>query len=353
MNASQVLTTEQAQWVEQVQYNCDISDANHAGNYTLCIYLLKMREYFRWIHALDFEQSLNSDEMSQWLRDKEEIWDQVIDENFRPIRIQHNEYDIYDTEGINASIQSSNLFYHAGIGQKSAQHFFIANLADHYEHEGIKINVTGTEFARDLTAPPALSNQSEIIVRQESLKRMCWERYQEWHWSQLKNPMGTALSYYPFADSISEALQLMVHTEQDTLIYHEIGEMQISQQWGEQWSVMMLNLLGTKAELLARAVRDHLADCLSTLPRLLEINNPASIHFYFANLTHIRKDLFPSAMEAYQNWQKRKQIQELESLTDKAAIHWEQTLQSLLAIHHRKPENSAAEIVALIEGSRY
>ena len=347
------LTRDQAQLVEQVQFNCDISDANHAGNYTLCIYLLKMREYFRWIHALDFEQNLNSGAMSQWLRDKEETWDQVIDQDFRPLKIEHHEYDVFDTHGINERLRTSNLFYHGGIGQKAAQHFFIADLANHYRHEDIEINVTGKEYARDLTAPPALSNQSEIIIRQESLKRMCWERYQEWHWSQLENSMGTALSYYPFADSINEALQSMVETEQDTLVYHELGEMDITQQWGEQWSAMMLTLLGSKAELLARAVRDHLADCKTTLPRLLAINNPASVHFYFANLTHIRKDLFPSALEAYQLWQNKLKTVELERIVDKAALHWEKTLQSILAIQRRNPENPAAEIVALIEQSRF
>lgn len=353
MEQPDTLAREQAQLVEQVQFNCDISDANHAGNYTLCIYLLKMREYFRWIHALDFEQPLDSERMSQWLREKEDIWDKVVDTDFKPINYQENEFDPFDSTAINAQIESSNLFYHAGIGQKAAQHFFIADLADQYHHEDIQISITAKEHARDLTAPPAISTTEEIIVRQESLKRMCWERYQEWHWSNLQNPMGTALSYYPFADSIPEALQLMVETEQDTLIHHELGEMQITRQWGEQWTAMMPGLLGSKAELLARAVRDHLADCLVTIPRLLEIHNPASIHFYFANLTPIRKDLFPSALQAYRHWVDTSKPRDLEKLSARAALHWEKTLQSILAIHRSNPENPAAEIVAMIEDSRY
>jgi len=31
-----------------VQANCDVSDARHARNMTLCTYLLEMRELFRW-----------------------------------------------------------------------------------------------------------------------------------------------------------------------------------------------------------------------------------------------------------------------------------------------------------------
>ncbi|HSP01523.1 MAG TPA: hypothetical protein VLN90_08695, partial [Thioalkalivibrio sp.] len=33
---------------QSVQRNCDIADARHAGNDTLCTYLLKMREFYRW-----------------------------------------------------------------------------------------------------------------------------------------------------------------------------------------------------------------------------------------------------------------------------------------------------------------
>ena len=41
-----------------VQRNCHISDARHAGDYTLCIYLLKMREYFRWERRYSFKDKL-------------------------------------------------------------------------------------------------------------------------------------------------------------------------------------------------------------------------------------------------------------------------------------------------------
>jgi hypothetical protein len=312
-----------------------------------------MREYFRWIHALDFEHNLDSERMSSWLREKEETWDQVVDKNFRPIHLEKDQFDAFDTCNINQLITNSKLFYHAGIGQKATPHFFIADLVDSYDHDSIRISITGNEYARDLTAPPAISTQSEIIVRQESLKRMCWERYQEWHWNQYDNPMGTALAFYPFEDSIAEALQQMVETEQETLIQHELGEMHITRQFGPEWSSMMLGLLGSKAELMARAVRDHLADCLYTLPKLLEINNPASIHFYFANLTHIRKDLFPSALQAYQRWAQGYQTATLQKLTENAAQHWEKTIQSILAIQRQTTENPGPKIIALIEQSRY
>lgn len=353
MDSLPLLSTEQQDLVSQVQYNCDISDARHAGNYTLCIYLLKMREYYRWMHALDYSDNFESDSMTQWLREKEDTWDQVMDEPFKEIHLNDDRYDPFDSHAINSSINHHQLFYHAGIGQKAVQHFFIADLIDQQQQDQISISITGKEYARDLTAPPAISTQNEIIVRQESLKRMCWERYQEWNWNRLDNPMGTALSYYPFAEDIPLALESMVQIEQNTLIKHEQGEMQISQLVGTQWSQMMLKLLGTKAELLARGVRDHLADCLHTLPFLIEQENPASIHFYFANLTHMRKDLFPSAMQAYKKWAHSNDFAPLVDLTQQAVIHWDKTLHAILAIDLSSEQNPESEIVDLIEQSKY
>jgi len=145
----------------------------------------------------------------------------------------------------------------------------------------------------------------------------------------------------------------MVETEQNTLIRHELGEMQITRQAGEQWSSMMLGLLGSKAELMARAVRDHLADCLSTLPFLLEQQNPAALHFYFANMTHIRKEMFPSSIQAYQQWASSGKTSSLADMTQAAAKHWQKTLQSILAIAEMDAQNPATKIVTLIEQSRF
>lgn len=339
--------------IQQVQYNCDISDANHAGNYTLCIYLLKMREYYRWMHQLNYADDFESEGMTQWLKEKEEIWEQVVNKPFKHLKLDIFQVDPFDSDTINDKINVKNLFYHAGIGQKGIQHFFIADLHNHHQLEETDVFITGKEYARDLTAPPAISTQTDIVIRQESLKRMCWERYQEWAWNKLDNPMGNALSFYPFKEDIAEALDLMVNVEVNTLIQHELGEMKITREFGHQWSPMLLKMLGSKAELLARGVRDHLADCLNTLPYLIQQNNQASLHFYFANLTYIRKDLFPTALQAYENWSKTNDLGELTSVVQKAADHWQKTIAAILSLNAINPQNPADEIANLIEQSHY
>ena len=63
------------QLVSVVQRNCDISDARHAGDYGLCTFLLKMREYYRWENALPFAHALPKDELGAWLMSREQRWD--------------------------------------------------------------------------------------------------------------------------------------------------------------------------------------------------------------------------------------------------------------------------------------
>src|SRR4030065_399157 len=52
---------------------------------------------------------------------------------------------------------------------------------------------------------------------------------------------------------------------------------------------MLAQLTSKHAELLVRAVRDHLADCLMTLPTLLEREAIGSLPFFFVHLFGSRR----------------------------------------------------------------
>jgi len=76
----------------------------------------------------------------------------------------------------------------------------------------------------------------------------------------------------------------MTDAETESVILHEIGECHAGAQLGPTGATCWPRI-GSRAEIVARAVRDHVADCSVALPRLLERNNTASLHFYFANFT--------------------------------------------------------------------
>jgi hypothetical protein len=103
---------------------------------------------------------------------------------------------------------------------------------------------------------------------------------------------------------------------------------------------------------MLRAVRDNYADTLSTLPALLEQENAASIHFYIGNLTNLRKDLFPSLQEAYQQWHAEGNLAALKSMALTGKSHWERICGQVLDIAKTTPDNLNAELSQLIENNR-
>jgi hypothetical protein len=45
--------------ISAVQRNCDISDAHHAGDAAMCIYLMRMREHYKWQSGTPCGESLD------------------------------------------------------------------------------------------------------------------------------------------------------------------------------------------------------------------------------------------------------------------------------------------------------
>jgi hypothetical protein len=100
---------------------------------------------------------------------------------------------------------------------------------------------------------------------------------------------------------------------------------------------------------MVRAVRDHLADALSTLPGLLSDINTASLHFYVANMANMRKDLFPKLVAAYEIWAVTGNSSALEQLTDEAAAHWQVLAEKMLATYREQGPECQPALISLVE----
>ena len=333
-----------------VQYNCHISDANYAGNYTLCIYLLKMREYYRWEQQQSPSVKLEMDDVGQWLREREKLWDEIESKAYQPLHINNQDFDPFDATTINALINEQGLVYSAGLGTKLTPHFFLAKLESEEKQGDYTIYISSTEYARDLTSPPAMTLGNTIFIRKESIKRMIWERYDQWLWNKPDNAMKKAIECYDF-NHIDTALEDMTNNEIENIILHEIGEIQAGLILGEQWEQLILKLPQTQAEIMLRAIRDHLADTITTLPALVHNDNKASIHFYFSNLTNMRKHLNPKLLVAYNQWQLSGNFSPLKNLIIKSREHWLMLTEKILEIYNTNKQPQK-QIEALIEASR-
>lgn len=285
-----------------VQRNCLIADARHARDLTLCNYLLAMREFYRWEHELPLGAPPPADEIKRWLAEREAQWESLGEEEFASLPVAGSYIDPFEAPRVNASLLAEGLAYGAGIGRFHRPHFFLARLERRQVFEGLTVLVCGCEYARDLAAIPAALQRDTVIVRQESLRQWLWEKTEAWGVRQQPGAMARALAAYGSAEDTEAVRAGMVAAETEAVILHERGEHAAGRLLGPDWEHMLADFRERRAELLARAVRDHLADCLSTLPELVARGAWGSLHFWFANLEGFRRDLFPQALAAYETW---------------------------------------------------
>jgi len=370
------------QLVSTVQKNCHISDAQHAGELTLCIYLLKMREFYRWENDIPLTRQLAKDDVGQWLQEREQMWEHLEASHFDPIPLERGSSDPFDADDINRELVPQGYVYSGGYGRFCKPHFFLGNLVTKETRNGFTVYLSSCEYARDLEAPPAMLQGRTIFVRQESVRRYLWEKVEESRWSRGNEAMQCALSCYGLADDDVQgrtsaatdttpgmeeveqrperlprmpeaaaelALDRMTQNETESIVLHELGEGLAGEALGTDWERLLSGLSRSKAETMARAVRDNLADCLTTLPALVETRNDAALHFYFATFGGMRRHLFPEALAAYRRWCADGDLDPLRNLARQGQARWRGTAEQILTLFHRDEQQAATEIVRLLD----
>ena len=338
--------------IEAVQHNCDIVDARHGADYGMCTYLLKMRELYRWQQGLGFDAPLAKDDVGDWLSAREARLGSLEDADFRGLPWQGGELDPFDAEAVNAVLRERGLVYSAGLVHGARPHFFLAELeSEQCASDGFVLRISGRELARCLNAPPAMTRGATIFLRRESLRRFLWEKYESWLWNRPPGAMAHAVACYPFDSALDDALDRMTRNEMAVVEAHERGEYDVGLALGEAWDEMVLDLALTPAELMARAVRDHLADCIHTLPMLIDDGREASLHLFMANLGAMRKQLFPALERAYRHWLDSGELHVLGTLAQQGRGHWHALALQMLALHREHGVAAARPIAAAVEAA--
>jgi len=337
------------QVVATVQNNCHISDAQYAGDYTLCIFLLKMREFYRWENQIPFAGAIPREAVGKWMQEREQTWEAMESRTFEPLTFGADRFDPRDSDSINRVLVPQGYVYSAGYGRFNKPHFFLGALQRQEQRQGYTVYISSCEYARDLAAPPAMTQNGTIYLRQESLRHYLWERIEEWRLNRGTEAMARLFAYYDFEHDLDASLTRMTEVETESVVLHEVGEALAGVRLGEAWHEMLTDLSRSKGEIMARAVRDNLADCLSTLPCLIEHGHDPALHFYFANFGGMRRHLFPEAMTAYRGWAEGGDAELLHRLVRGGAQRWLDTAQRMLALHRRFGTESGAAIEHLLE----
>lgn len=294
--------------LQAVQTNCHIADARHAGDLTLCTYLLQMREFHRWERALPYGAALAQASVGAWIAEREALWDGLADRDPTPLPLPGGgQADPFEVERINGALRPAGLLYGAGLVGTDRPVFFLAERHAEGRREGLPVHVAGRELARGLLAPVAVldgaGDPPAIVLRRESLARWCWERFEAFrHRPSDTSPFHAVVRAYRLDEDFTAALPRWLDEQGEAAVLHELGEATVGRRLGPGWGDMRLALPTRRGALYAAAVRDLLADLQVTLPTLLARDAAASIHVWFAQFDGVRAVLAPALPPAYAAW---------------------------------------------------
>jgi hypothetical protein len=149
--------------IEIVRRNCDVADARHGREATMCIYLLQMRELFCWERGLPLAEAPPRDALASWLAARESQWNALEDRDYEALAWGARRFGPFDAAGINRKLRPHGLVYGAGYGRFHRPHFFLAAL-ERSDRQGMRSSSRAAN-SRDLVASPAASRQYDRRAR--------------------------------------------------------------------------------------------------------------------------------------------------------------------------------------------
>jgi hypothetical protein len=159
--------------------------------------------------------------------------------------------------------------------------------------------VCDREHARGLNPPPAATRGDFVFVRRDVLRRALWTRVETASRRTAGDAFAAAFAAHAGPGDTEAAIERMAEAKTETLVLHELGERAAARMLGPEWEAMLAATNDRRTEIVVRAVRDLLADCMVTLPVLIEREAVASIHFWFSLFDGIRRELAPQLRAAY------------------------------------------------------
>lgn len=326
-----------ASLARQVHRNCTISDARFAGIYSVCGLAMRLRDLYKWEHSLPPHEEHEASRVLDWIGRRETQWEALQEAEFNDLVIDGERHDPFDTQGINRKIAPLNLFYGAGYAQGLKPSFLLAAIDTRARIDGHDVVYLGDEMARDLLTLPALAQEGTIVVRRSAAGLYVWD--------QMLYLTASGKPFFRFALSacglsatdagvLKRCLPLVIDAQEDTFVYHEIGELTDPALPPEVWRHLVAERPHSATEFLVRAVKDTLADTCpgGTLSRLVLARRKAALGFYAAFLDGLAKALFPEIRVAVTRFMQDEDWSNLET--------------AITAIHH-KARGMADAIAAL------
>ena len=290
--------------ISRVQRNCDISDARHAGLYSVCGLALRLRDLYKWDQGLAPWTEGVPAAVLEWIDARETRWSALEAEDYLPVPVNGRTFDPFDTPAVNDALAPSGLFYGAGYAYSLKPSFFLSEIVSIERVNGAPMIQLGTELARDLLTIPAMTQDGQIVLRRESARMYLWDQIMYLKPSG-RPALDRALQAFGKGGTDTEHLRRhlddLLERVQELYVYHELGEIRDEMFDRDIWRALIAEFPHSPVELLVRSVKDLLADTGAdgTLRRILHKRDPVSLGMFVAFFDGLGRDLFPELRVAY------------------------------------------------------
>jgi len=289
--------------LSNIKFNCDVSDAQFWGYFSICGLLLRYRDLYRSEKSLKPWTDINRNDIGEWIAGKEAQWPELERKSFRELTIGNKTFLPFDVDGINRMLREQGLVYGAGYGMYMKPTFFLAELRSVREHSGLTVYTTGAEYVRDLFTAPGMLQEQTIFIRLEPLMLLLLYKYSELN-TRPSAATEDAFAHYGFRhrqlidDTFEKRMEEAAGRYAEVLLYHELAE---AREDVPEWKDILAAAGDRKVELYIRSVKDLLADTSGHGPykRVVETRDRGALGLMVAFMDGYRKMLFPEMKAAY------------------------------------------------------
>ena len=286
-----------------IKFNCDVSDAQFWGYFSVCGLLMRYRDLFRSEKGLEPWTEINREEILSWISSKEARWPELEEKGLRNLTIGENTYGPFDVVEINHALKDQALVYGAGYGMYMKPTFFLAELRSLTEVSGLTVYTSGTEFIRDLFTAPGMLQEKSIYLRLEPLTMLLLYKASELNAGRV-SALEDAFAQYGIQrrqiidEAFEKRLAEMAEQYSKMLLSHEIAEaLEEVPEWKD-----LLSLAGDrKVEHYLRAIKDLIADTSDHGPykRIVDSQDRGALSLTIALMEGYRRVIYPEMQKAY------------------------------------------------------
>ncbi len=299
-----------------IKFNCDVSDAQYWGYFSVCGLLMRYRDLFRSEKGLKPWAEINREEIGDWIAGKEARWPELEQKDFLDLTIGGKKYHAFDVSGINDALRDRGLIYGAGYGMYMKPTFFLAELHSTREMAGLTVYTSGREQVRDLFTSPGMLQGKSVFLRHEPLTMLLLYKFSELN-ARRVTVLEDAFASYGFHhrqiidETFEKRLENMAERYAEVLLCHEIAEFR---EGVPEWKELLTLAGDRKVEHYLRAVKDLIADTSDYGPfkRIIDIRDRGALSLTIALMDGYRKVIYPEIKKAYDEFARQEDWPALE-----------------------------------------